>query len=70
VSINVFKPRDYFTYHQVKQSTFLHESHITFMRFVRISEERATVAINNISRLVLYNRGGECLLRYIHCVLI
>jgi hypothetical protein len=33
--------------------------------FVRISQA-ATFALRNISRLVLYNRGGECLLRGTH----
>jgi len=31
--------------------------------FVRISEQIATFALQNIIRLVLYNRGGECLQR-------
>jgi len=30
--------------------------------FVRISEQTATFALHNISRTVLYNRGGQCLL--------
>jgi len=36
------------------------------MCFARISEQTATFALHNISRLVLYNQGGECLLRGTH----
>jgi len=32
------------------------------MSFVQISEQTTTFSLHNISRLVLYNRGGECLL--------
>jgi len=33
------------------------------MCFVRILQQTATVALHNVSRWVMYNRGGECLLR-------
>jgi hypothetical protein len=33
------------------------------MCFVRISQETAIFALHNISRMILYNWGGECLLR-------
>ena len=35
------------------------------MCFVRISEQTATFALHNISRLVLYNRGGVFTARYV-----
>ena len=38
--------------------------------FVRFSEQTATFALYNLSRLVLYNRGGECLLRGTHWIFI
>jgi len=34
--------------------------------FVRISQQSATSILHNISRLVLHNRGGECLPRGTH----
>jgi len=36
---------------------------MAFVCFVRISEQTATFALHNFSRVVLYNRGGECLQR-------
>jgi len=33
-----------------------------FMCSVWISQQTATFVLHNISRLVLYNQGGECLL--------
>jgi len=63
VSIDLLKPRNYFTYQQVQYSKILRGSHTTLMCSVRISEQTATFSLHNISRLVLYNRGGECLLR-------
>jgi len=36
------------------------------MCFVWIAEQTASFALHNISRLILYNRGGECLLRGTH----
>jgi len=44
-------------------SKILHGVHIAFMCFVRLSQQKATFALHNISRPVLYNRGGECLQR-------
>ena len=41
---------------------------ITFMCFVRSAQQAATFALHNISRLVLYNRSGECLLPGTHWV--
>ena len=40
------------------------------MMMRRISDQTAAFAIHRISRLVLYNRGGECLQRGTHLVLI
>jgi len=40
------------------------------MCLVRISQQTATFALHNNSRLVLYNQGGGCLLRGTHWVLI
>jgi hypothetical protein len=40
------------------------------MRGVWFSEQTATFALYNTSRAVLYNRGGVCLLRGTHRVLI
>jgi len=48
----------------------MHGAHIAFMCFVRISQQTGTFVLHDISRLVLYNRGGECLLRGTHWVLI
>jgi hypothetical protein len=67
---NLLKLRDYFTYHQVGNAKILHGSHNAFMWWVWISQQRATFVLHGISRLVLYNRGGECLLRCTHWVLI
>jgi hypothetical protein len=37
------------------------------MCFVRIQERTATFTLHNISRLILYNRGGKCLQRGTDC---
>jgi len=66
----LLKPRDYFTYHQVYHSNILHGAHIAFTCFARISQQTATLALQSISRLVMYNQGRECLLRGTHGVLI
>jgi len=66
VWFNLLKPRDCFTYHQDYHSNILHGAHIAFMFFVRISQQTATFALHSISRLVLNNRGEECLLRGTH----
>jgi len=55
--------RDYVTYRQVQHSKILHGTHIAFMCLVRIAQQTATFALHNISRMVLYNRVGECLQR-------
>ena len=55
----------------LKHSTFHHQVNIQkfymvltiYLSFVGISEQRATFPLHSISRLVLYNQGGECLQR-------
>jgi hypothetical protein len=54
--INLLKSHDYFMYRHV---TIQHGSHIVIMCFAWISEQTETFALHNISRLVLYNQGGE-----------
>jgi len=44
-------------------------SHCVYV-FSTISQQTASNAFYNLSRLVLYNRGWECLLRGTHWVLI
>jgi len=50
-------------YYQVQHSKILHGIHIAFMCLVQIAQQIATFASHNISRMVLYNRGVECLQR-------
>jgi len=40
------------------------------MRLVQILEQTATFVLSDINRLVLYIRGGWCLLRGSHWVLV
>jgi len=68
--IKFSKPHDYFKYRQVLHSEILHGTHIVFMYSVWISQQTATLALHSISRLVLYNRSGECLQRGTHWVFI
>ena len=63
---NFLKPRDFFMYRQVQPSEIPLGSHNTFMCLVRISEQTATLALHDISTLVLCNGGGECLQRCKH----
>jgi hypothetical protein len=44
-NINLLKPSGNFAYHQVLHSKVLNVAHITFMCFVRISEQTATSAL-------------------------
>jgi hypothetical protein len=46
----------------------VHSAHTAFVCFVRISEQRATLGLYSIKRLVLYNRGLQCLLDGTHCL--
>jgi hypothetical protein len=59
-------PSDYFRYHQVKYYKIRHGAHIAFMCFVRISQQTAISVLHTLSRVVLFNRGQECLLRGTH----
>ena len=52
----------YFTYH-VTRSQILHGAQIAFMCLVQISNQTGTFVLYNISILVLYKLGGQCLLR-------
>jgi len=63
VILNLLKPSEYFTSHQVltfKNSTWC--SHCVCI-FCTISQQTASFPLQNINRLVLRNRGWECLLR-------
>jgi len=62
IQINLLKSSTYFTYH-VTLSQILHVAQIALMCLVQLSNETATFALYNISRLILYNLGDECLLR-------
>jgi hypothetical protein len=55
--LTFLKPTGNFTRHKV------YCYHTEFVCFIRISEQRAYFALQDIKRLVFYNRGGECLLR-------
>jgi hypothetical protein len=50
--LNLLKPSGNFTYYQVQHSKILRGAHIAFICFVRISEQTATFALQNIKRLV------------------
>ena len=60
------KPSGNFMYHPVLLSKTLYGSHVVFICCVRTSEQRANFSLYNISSLVMYNRGGDCLLRCTH----
>ena len=49
-------------------SEILYGAFITCVGFIRISEQRATFALYDINRVVLYNRSWECLLRSTYSV--
>jgi len=59
----ILRPSGYLTYQQFQHSQILHGALTSFMCFVWISEQTATITLYSINRLVLYNGGGECLLR-------
>jgi hypothetical protein len=69
VVVNISSPRGKFSYHRVLPSKILHVSHTAFICIVWISEQIATFVLHNINRLIWYSRGGECLLRGRHRVL-
>jgi hypothetical protein len=50
--IHFLKPAGYCTYHQVLHSIIVHADHISFMCFVRLSEETVPFALYIVSRLV------------------
>jgi hypothetical protein len=52
-----------------KRLQILHGTFIALMYFMWISEQAMTIALYTTNRLVLYNRGGESLLRGTHLVL-
>jgi hypothetical protein len=46
--INFLKPSGNFTYEKVSHQKILRGAHVAFMCFVRISEQTATFALQNI----------------------
>ena len=62
LNVSLLKASFYCTYHQVQHSKILYGA-ILHLCSVWTSEQIGTSALYSTKRLVLYNRGEECLLR-------